>query len=1012
MTVSAGSTKTTQACNGTLVSFDFGFAIYKEEDITVIIKHIATEAETVLVLNADYVVTSDSFADGGTVSTFKEIDGEIVAYAWAADYSITIMLSLALVQETDLLYGGSFSSEAIELTVDRLTLMVQQLDEKINRTLKLRKTSSLNNIEIDDLKAGRFVIVNADADALEMGTVAGEVGQSPISNDPYDKTAWAGITDIAPSKNVMRNELANNRFTKGSTYAMIFALNSGDFGILPISNNAYGASWENQFNITPSQNALFDKFETIGAGDGDVKGPDTNSDNYVPQWAGADTKVLIDGFAITATGKDLVGGATAAAMRTTLGLGSAALRAAENILTDGSNIPDGHAIKIHGDANWGGAVSGPDVSIDNCVPTFDGTTGKILQDTTRLIEDTLTDGSNLPDGAAIKAYGDANWGAGAGYTNLTQFVAQTAWRLFYSNTDGETVELALGTSGQFLKANGDAAAPTWSVPSGAGDMLGPATNTDDYVPQWNGANSKTLKNGFAITAAGKGLIDDANVAAMRTTLELNSAALRTAEDSMTDGSNLPDGHAVKEYGDANWGGAGAGDVVGPAAHAASYVPQWNTTPNSKTLIDGFLITQVGKNFLDDATTAAQRSTLGLDSAALRAAEDTLTDGSSLPDGHAVKVYGDTNWGDAGTTMTIVAMGQSNMVGYGSGGGDTVTDSRVTAWNGSSWVLANLNNSPFASNHNNIAFHFAKQIARKRNCNVRIILEAENGRPISDWVPASATHYVGMKNQISASSTTKVDVVLWHQGESDSTRSYADYGADLNSLCTQLRGETAISKTVPIIMGELVDGGALDKQNYVYDRIFDYVSDSFVSVAEAKYLPHMGSNLHFTGDSLVVLGRLRYYTAMETMTGKAAGGDGGSTKEFFIPATSTDGDSGTHKGAYDTKYLQGVGHSAYTTFCVPHDYISTVEAKIVVIPTCTTSSAQWTLYTNYAQPGQSYGAHSHSYVGSYTCSSNQMSEVNVVSLLPNITANDMVGVEFKLVNPLDSVHVLGVRFKYA
>ena len=32
-------------------------------------------------------------------------------------------------------------------------------------------------------------------------------------------------------------------------------------------------------------------------------------------------------------------------------------------------------------------------------------------------------------------------GAG-GYTNLTSFVAQTAFRVFYSNTDGDVTELA------------------------------------------------------------------------------------------------------------------------------------------------------------------------------------------------------------------------------------------------------------------------------------------------------------------------------------------------------------------------------------------------------------------------------------------------------------------------------------------------------------------------------------------------------------------------------------------
>lgn len=31
---------------------------------------------------------------------------------------------------------------------------------------------------------------------------------------------------------------------------------------------------------------------------------------------------------------------------------------------------------------------------------------------------------------------------------------------------------------------------------GSGDVLGPATNTADYIPQWNGTDSKTLKNGI------------------------------------------------------------------------------------------------------------------------------------------------------------------------------------------------------------------------------------------------------------------------------------------------------------------------------------------------------------------------------------------------------------------------------------------------------------------------------------------------------------------------------------
>jgi len=51
------------------------------------------------------------------------------------------------------------------------------------------------------------------------------------------------------------------------------------------------------------------------------------------------------------------------------------------------------------------------------------------------------------------------------------------------------------------------------------------------VPQWNGANSKTLKDGFTITTAGKALLDDANAAAQLTTLGITAAAQTILDDA-------------------------------------------------------------------------------------------------------------------------------------------------------------------------------------------------------------------------------------------------------------------------------------------------------------------------------------------------------------------------------------------------------------------------------------------------------------------------------------------------
>jgi len=69
--------------------------------------------------------------------------------------------------------------------------------------------------------------------------------------------------------------------------------------------------------------------------------------------------------------------------------------------------------------------------------------------------------------------------------------------LIYRAGDGSwgpvTVAGSLTFSGGILTGTGGG--------SGGGDVYGPATNTADYLPQWNGANSKTLKNGRAIGVA-------------------------------------------------------------------------------------------------------------------------------------------------------------------------------------------------------------------------------------------------------------------------------------------------------------------------------------------------------------------------------------------------------------------------------------------------------------------------------------------------------------------------------
>lgn len=90
-------------------------------------------------------------------------------------------------------------------------------------------------------------------------------------------------------------------------------------------------------------------------------------------------------------------------------------------------------------------------------------------------------------------------------TNLTQFVNQTAWRVFYSDTDGDVMELALGANGTYLKSNGASSAPTWTAPAGAGDLL--ADGTVPMTANWDIGNFDiTLKS-----LTGDGTVEGATI---------------------------------------------------------------------------------------------------------------------------------------------------------------------------------------------------------------------------------------------------------------------------------------------------------------------------------------------------------------------------------------------------------------------------------------------------------------------------------------------------------------------
>ena len=154
---------------------------------------------------------------------------------------------------------------------------------------------------------------------------------------------------------------------------------------------------------------------------------------------------------------------------------------------------------------------------------------------------------------ATKAYGDANWAGGGGSVSTSGTPVDNDFAKF---TDSLTIE---GRSYSETRTD-------------LGLVIG--TNVQAYDTDLTTLGGLAKTNGNFIVGNGSTWVTESGATA-RTSLGLGSAAIRNAEDTMTDGGNLPDGHAIKAYGDANWAGGGSSDKISEGDSSVEVVDTGN-----------------------------------------------------------------------------------------------------------------------------------------------------------------------------------------------------------------------------------------------------------------------------------------------------------------------------------------------------------------------------------------------------------------------------------------------------
>lgn len=231
-----------------------------------------------------------------------------------------------------------------------------------------------------------------------------------------------------------------------------------------------------------------------------------------------------------------------------------------------------------------------------------------------------------------------------------------------------------------------------------------------------------------------------------------------------------------------------------------------------------------------------------------------------------------NVGDGGRSITdlVLVTGQSNALGaetaiYDPASFDQNLDSpvkRVYVYSKTGWSIASLrqiwdlNWYPRADISgdpaNNFAFHFAKQVvARDPQRVVGFILVTAPGQPISHWDKGQAFDSIIQRKVTSALNALphkqQVDAMLWHQGESDYYNT-AYYGNKLRQLIANFRSEPWVKNNAPFVCGETYNSPVNQQL-----AALNFDSDPNTACATANGLQTIGDDLHFSANSLRILG---------------------------------------------------------------------------------------------------------------------------------------------------------------
>tara|TARA_Y100000004_G_scaffold136916_2_gene155111 strand:- start:3196 stop:4212 length:1017 start_codon:yes stop_codon:yes gene_type:complete len=219
MTVSTTINKASGTGDGQTHIFTYNFKIFADTDLQVVVRS-ATGVETTQVLNTDYVVTGANSDTGGSV-LFKFNTGNTSDPNYATTEhrpqtgeTVTITRIVPLTQVTDYVANDPFPADAHETALDRLTFIVQQIQEEVDRCIKASPTNAINSTAFTigaTARADRLFGFDANGE-LTVSTAAADVANAQQNASTATTKAGEASASAADAEKLAINP-HNSQFT-------------------------------------------------------------------------------------------------------------------------------------------------------------------------------------------------------------------------------------------------------------------------------------------------------------------------------------------------------------------------------------------------------------------------------------------------------------------------------------------------------------------------------------------------------------------------------------------------------------------------------------------------------------------------------------------------------------------------------------------------------------------------------------------------------------------------------